>query len=109
MDTLLARDGYDVARYASGVKADESVHTRAPQAILPELRMERLDAGLKVLELFTLDAVLSTTPIIVCCVDLAQARTQEVYLKSKQCVVLRKPFELSDLLTLLHQVVGGPR
>jgi CheY-like chemotaxis protein len=71
--------------------------------------MERSDAGLKALELFKLDPVLSTTPIIVCSADLVQLRAQEAYLKSKGCVLLRKPFELSDLLTLLQQVVGGPR
>ena len=110
MDALLAREGYDVAYYASsGAKAYEPLRERAPDAILLDLRMERPDASLKALELFKLDPVLSTTPIIVCSADLVQLRTQEAYLKSKGCVVLRKPFELSDLLTLLQQVVGGPR
>jgi two-component system alkaline phosphatase synthesis response regulator PhoP len=108
MDALLAREGYEVACYASGAKAYEPVRARPPDAILLDLRMERPDAGLKLLELFKLDPVLSTTPIIVCSADLVQLRTQEAYLKSKGCVVLRKPFELSDLLTLLQQVVGGP-
>jgi CheY-like chemotaxis protein len=65
---------YTSAVLATGAKAYEPVRARPPAAILVDLRMECPDAGLKALELFKLDPLLSTTPIIVCSADLVQLR-----------------------------------
>lgn len=106
---LLSGEGYDTHLFQEGDAAYKKVRDLDPDAIVLDIRMESPASGWKVLELFKLDPVLTGKPIIVCSADLLQLQDRAVYLKSKGCEILPKPFDLDDLLALLHRLVGEPR
>ncbi len=106
LEELLADEGYDARAFREGKDSYKQVRAYAPHGIVLDIRMESPETGWKVLELFKLDPALSTVPIIICSADLTQLQERAIYLKSKGCEVLAKPFDLSDLLTLLEQTAG---
>ena len=44
----------------------------------------------------------------ICSADMVQLQERALYLKTKGCEVLPKPFDLNDLLTLLERTAGKP-
>ncbi len=108
LEELLADEGYEARAFREGKDSYKQVREYAPQGIVLDIRMESPETGWKVLELFKLDPALSTVPIIICSADMLQLQERAVYLKTKGCEVLPKPFDLNDLLTLLERTAGGP-
>ena len=103
---LLSEEGYETHLFHEGAAAYERVRELDPDAIVLDVRMESPETGWKVLELFKLDRVLTKRPIVVCSADLPQLQDRAVYLKSKGCEILPKPFDLDDLLSLLGRLIG---
>ena len=105
---LLSEEGYETHLFHEGEGAYTKVRDLDPDAIVLDIRMDSPASGWQVLELFKLDPVLTKKPIIVCSADLLQLQDRALYLKSKGCEALPKPFDLTDLLMLLERLVGGP-
>lgn len=105
---LLSEEGYDTHLFHEGAAAYKKVRDLDPDAVVLDIRMENPATGWQVLELFKLDPVLTQKPIIVCSADLPQLQDRAVYLRSKGCETLPKPFDLTDLLTMLDRLIGGP-
>ena len=105
---LLVEEGYEAQLFKEGEAAYQRVREFDPDGIILDIRMENPETGWHLLELFKLDRALSKKPIVVCSADLPQLQERALYLKSKGCEVLAKPFELDDLLVLLEQIVAGP-
>lgn len=107
MRQLLDEEGYDASCYKEGAAAYEEVRAFDPDAIVLDIRLEQPETGWKVLDLFKLDRLLGTRPIIVCSADERALRERAAYLRAKGCSMLPKPFDLDDLLRLLDQLVGS--
>jgi len=104
---LLTEEGYTVHLCKEGAAAHGDVRAFNPDAIVLDIRMEQPHTGWQVLELFKLDPVLTTKPIIVCSADYIQLQEHTLHLQRKGCLILPKPFDLDDLLHLLAQALGG--
>jgi DNA-binding response OmpR family regulator len=108
MEELLTDEGYSVQRFQQAGDAYAGVRAQNPDAIILDIRMDHPESGWQLLELFKLDPLLTTKPIIVCSADIPALRERTEYLQSKGCAVLPKPFDLDDLSTLLRRLLGGP-
>ena len=109
MHDLLTEEGYDTHLFHEGAADYPAVKEVQPAAIILDIRLEQPAAGWQTLELFKLDPTLTHTPVIICSADLRSLQEHAVHLRSKGCEILAKPFDLDDLLTLLHRLVGEPR
>ena len=108
LQELLSDEGYETHLCREGANSYRQVLELNPDGIVLDIRMDSPETGWQVLEMLKLDPKLTKKPVIVCSADLPQLQERAVYLKSKGCDVLAKPFDLDDLLTLLRQTVGGP-
>ena len=106
MYELLLEEGYEAHCYKEGAAAYEQVRELDPAVIILDIRMGSPETGWQVLELLKLDRALSKKPIIVCSAAVSELQAHAPYLQSKGCMILAKPFDLDDLLSLLAQAVG---
>lgn len=109
MEDLLSGEGYCVARFYEAGGAYEGIRAQNPDAIILDIRMEHPESGWQLLELFKLDPLLTTKPIIICSADSRALEQRATYLRTKRCEVLPKPFDLDDLLSLLHRLLDPPQ
>jgi CheY-like chemotaxis protein len=108
MRTLLADEGYPGTFWATGEDAYEMIRDRRPAVVVLDIRMERPDSGLKVLEMVRLDRRTAAIPVIVCSADHAFLREREAHLRSLGCDTLAKPFTLDALLERIAARIGPP-
>jgi CheY-like chemotaxis protein len=102
-DTL--RDsGYRVDTAPNGAAALELMHSHAPQAIVLDLMMPRLDAtGL--VERMRLTPRLATIPIVIVT---AAYEAHEAAERLGARAILTKPFELDVLVAVIGQMIDEP-
>src|SRR5438045_3576142 len=85
MQDLLAEEGYDGVFWSVGQTAYSMIRERMPQLVVLDIRMERPDSGLLILELLRLDPKTTTIPVIVCSADIVFLRSQEERLRALGC------------------------
>lgn len=105
---LLTLEGYDVHGFRRIPHGLDAIRRLAPDAIVLDLRLPGL-GGVELLRLLAADAVLRRTPVVICtgAGDLTRAYGAEF--DSLGCEVVRKPFELEDLIGSVRRAVQSSR
>lgn len=105
LETLLTTEGYDVSTASDGLAGLVKAASTQPQVVLLDLMMPDL-GGARVLEEMQADPALSAVPVVVVTgmLDAVAGMQQEL---GEQNVFL-KPFGVSELLTRVREVTGGP-
>ena len=105
---LLNEEGYESHAFLDGMAAYARVQACTPHAIVLDIPRERPDVGWTLLRHFQHDPALGATPVIVCAAE-GEAREEHTAVRQREgYAVLPKPFDLGDLLALLHQVASQP-
>lgn len=106
MEMLLAGAGYETLIFFEGGTAFEQIKTHLPDLVVLDVRMEQPEAGWIILDFMRLDPATAQIPVVVCSADHEQLASKEEYLRSKRAGVLRKPFDIDDLLVKVEEYVG---
>lgn len=105
MEMILADVGYDTLIFFESDGAFDQIRTHQPDLVVLDIRMETPEAGWTILDLMRLDSTTTQIPVVVCSADHDQLNSKEEYLRSKRAEVLRKPFDIEDLITVVGQFV----
>jgi two-component system phosphate regulon response regulator PhoB len=108
MQELLTEEGYETILWVASESAHDMVINQRPDLVVLDLRMERIDSGLLVLEMLRMDPKTQDIPVILCSADLPFLRIQAERLRALRCEVQEKPFTLDDLLDKITAFVGRP-
>ena len=106
MQEVLEEDGYRVVVWTGGDGAFELVKRERPALLIADLRMERVDAGLTLLQMLRLDPATRDLPVVLCSADGAWLRDNGEHLRAKGYALLAKLFDLAELLALVAAAIG---
>jgi DNA-binding response OmpR family regulator len=105
LQTLLSAEGYDVVTASDGLAGLVEVSTSPPALVLLDLVMPDL-GGVRVLEEMREDHELVDVPVIVVTGKIDAVPAMRELLGDDN--VFLKPFAVSELLTRVGEVTGGP-
>ena len=106
MSELLYDEGYTTIPHKVGNTAYDMIRDKQPDLVILDIRLETPDSGWVVLDLMRLDPVTNKIPVIVCSGDVVFLRAKEAQLRTKDCFVLEKPFDLDQLLTMTRTALA---
>lgn len=106
MELVLADAGYNTLIFYESNNAYERIKEHLPDLVVLDIRMEHPEAGWLVLELMRLDRATAGIPVVICTADYEALESKEEYLQSKRVGILRKPFDIEDLVARVHEYVG---
>jgi CheY-like chemotaxis protein len=101
-DLLEDLEGFEVKTRREWDKAHEYVKEVRPDLVVLDLVMGQEERGWKILELLTLDPETHQIPVILCSADVAKLREAADVLGQHGVRALPKPFDLDDLMKLIH-------
>ena len=101
---LLTLEGYEVHTLQRSPYGLDPIRLRAPSAIVLDLRLPGL-GGIEFLRLLAADGTLRRTPVVVCSGASDLTRVYGSELATLGCEVVRKPFELEDLIGSVRRAV----
>lgn len=101
---LLEDQGDEMIPVACPEEALPTICAARPQAIILDLRMQTATDGWRILAQVQADPEIGHTPVIICSADLEQLRRHAAQCTERRCVLLPKPFDVEELLALLHQL-----
>jgi CheY-like chemotaxis protein len=103
MEMVLSSAGYDTLIFFEGKTAFDDIRSNMPDLVVLDIRMESPESGWIILDLMRLDESTANIPVVVCSADHDQLLSKEDYLASKRAGVLRKPFDIDDLIAKVGQ------
>lgn len=106
MEMVLASAGYDTLIFFEGGTAFDEIRSHLPDLVVLDIRMESPESGWIILDLMRLDSVTADIPVVVCSADHTQLLAKEEYLRTKRAGVLRKPFDIDDLIAKVGEYVS---
>lgn len=109
MEDLLREEGYAFAGWADAGSAFAEAERTVPDLVILDLRFGAAEAGLDVLQLLRLSHKTARIPVIMCSADEAGLRESADYLAEKGAEVVRKPFEIEDIVGAVERAVGPAR
>ncbi len=98
LDELLTDEGYTVHVCPTAEEAVEWIEQEQPDGIIVDLWLRQRGDGWTILDRLRNDPATSHIPIIVCSGDTHTLQANEARLRSLRCEVVKKPFNLQDLL-----------
>ncbi len=101
---LLTLEGYDVHQFRRIPMGLDQVRALAPNAIVLDLRLPGL-GGMEFVRLLAADRQLRRTPIVICSGADDLTRVYGPELAVLGCEIVRKPFELEDLIGSVRRAV----
>ncbi len=112
MRRILEDEQYQVSILQNGKEAYTSVKTQLPDLLILDLKLGNV-SGQDVLKELKEDTVTAEIPVIVYTAAVLEAEEVARMISSdpglyQQVHLVRKPFELEDLLTLVGQVLNEP-
>lgn len=108
MELILNDEGYDVLSVQKQSTAFPTLLEAQPDLLILDLHMDTDDAGLMVLDLVRLDSSTAGIPVIVCSAAHGLLERRAEYFARHQAKVLRKPFVVDDLVSLVQECIGPP-
>lgn len=105
VEMVLSSAGYETVLLFEGGTAFEDIRHHMPDLVVLDIRMESPEAGWIILDLMRLDTATADIPVIVCSADHDQLLSKEDYLATKRAGVLRKPFDIDDLVAKVNEYV----
>jgi CheY-like chemotaxis protein len=109
MDDLLSDEGYQTTIMKVSGEAFERIKQLQPDLVIIDIWMQRADNGWEVLNLIRLDPTTANIPVIVSSTDVRDLEAKEQLLRSLNCDVLPKPFNLQTLLDKVNAAIGPPQ
>jgi CheY-like chemotaxis protein len=106
MEDLLSGEGYDTTIMKVSNEAFESLKELQPDLVIIDIWIQRADNGWEVLNLIKLDPTTANIPVIVSSTDIRDLEAKEPLLRSLNCDVLPKPFNLQTLLDKVNEAIG---
>ncbi len=106
MDLVLSDSEYEVSTLFEAGPAFEQICAWMPDLVIMDVRMATPEEGLDVIELMRLSTQTVGIPVIICSADHTRMRAMEEHLRTENCWVLLKPFNLAALDALVHEVIG---
>jgi len=106
ISTLLADEGFAVIEWPTGAGAHALIRRERPDVVLLDFRLEERRAGLAVLDAIRDDPQTRETAVIACSGDIHFLREQGAMLRALQCGIIEKPFDIAELLALIHLSAG---
>ena len=106
LQEVLSEEGYEPHLFGEGATAYPRVRDLAPAAIILDVRLESPAAGWDLLDRLRHDPLLQATPIIVCSADLPALEAHAAEQGQRWHATLAKPFDINDLLDLVHHLIG---
>ncbi len=108
MQDLLSDEGYETTIMKISSEVFEKIKELQPNLVILDIWMQRADSGWEVLNLIRLDPATAEIPVIVCSTDVRDLEAKEVLLRSLNCDILPKPFNLELLLDKVNEAIGPP-
>lgn len=109
MEMVLASAGYETLIFFEGGTAFDEIRNHMPDVVVLDIRMEQPESGWIILDLMRLDEATADIPVVVCSADHEQLLSKEEYLATKRAGVLRKPFDIDDLVEKVTEFVDAAR
>ncbi|HEX5165059.1 MAG TPA: response regulator [Thermomicrobiales bacterium] len=108
MEALLSDEGYQTSLMKVTGEAFERIRAIQPDLVIIDIWMQRADNGWEVLNLIRLDPSTAQIPAIVSSTDVRDLEAKAELLRSLNCDVLPKPFNLQNLLDKVNEAIGPP-
>jgi twitching motility two-component system response regulator PilH len=108
MHDLLSEEGYATTVMKVSNEAFGRIKAIRPDLVIIDIWMQRADNGWEVLNLVKLDPSTADIPVIVSSTDIRDLEAKEPLLRSLNCDVLPKPFQLQHLLDKVNEAIGPP-
>ena len=109
MEMVLASAGYETLIFFEGGTTFDEIRNHMPDVVVLDIRMEQPESGWIILDLMRLDEATADIPVVVCSADHEQLLSKEEYLATKRAGVLRKPFDIDDLVEKVTEFVDAAR
>jgi len=107
MRDLLEDLGYQAFFCTRDSGAYDAIKQYRPDLILADIRMERPDSGIRLVEQLRQDAETQDIPVIVVTADIFFLETYARWMETHNCATLTKPFLIEDLERLIEQMLPG--
>lgn len=105
LQTSLAEEGYDVQKSTQSLRFYDAVRQQQPDLILLDLMMPYLE-GEDELRLLQLSPETANIPVIVITAKPDVAQDERVLRQLGVRHIVRKPFDLNNLIALVNQTIG---
>lgn len=109
MEQLLSGEGYATTIMKVSSEAFDQIKDLKPTLVVLDIWMQRADNGWEILNLLRLDPTTAGIPVIVSSTDIRDLEAKEPLLRSLNCDVLPKPFDLQTLLDKVNEAIGPPQ
>jgi len=109
MEQLLSGEGYATTIMKVSSEAFDQIKDLKPTLVVLDIWMQRADNGWEILNLLRLDPTTAGIPVIVSSTDIRDLEAKEPLLRSLNCDVLPKPFDLQTLLDIVNEAIGPPQ
>jgi DNA-binding NtrC family response regulator len=105
---ILESEGYEVSSSLVVYEDVKDVEQLNPALIILDVRIGYHAEGLLLLQKLKMYPPTKNIPVILCTAALSEMREQEETLRQKKIPVLYKPFDMDELLKLVHQILPAP-
>ncbi len=106
--STFTQEGYETTKATESLRFFDAVRAAQPDLILLDLRMPYLN-GEDELRLMGMFPEIANTPVIVVTADPDAKPNEAHYRALGVSEVVTKPFNLNDLIKLVHDTIGEPR
>jgi DNA-binding response OmpR family regulator len=106
--STFSQEGYETTKATESLRFFDAVRAAQPDLILLDLRMPYLN-GEDELRLMGMFPEIANTPVIVVTADPDAKPNEAHYRALGVSEVVTKPFNLNDLIKLVHDTIGEPR
>lgn len=107
MADALAEEGYRTLLIPGSDSADSLIARARPALVILDLRMERANDGIAVIEALRAHPDTAHVPIILCSADIIYLREHEEALHVAGVETLTKPFDLDALYGCVRALIGS--
>lgn len=107
MRDLLEDLGYQAFFCTRDNGAYDSIKQHRPDLILADIRMERPDSGIRLVEQLRQDPETQDIPVIVVTADIFFLESHTGWAHDHNCAILTKPFLIEDLEQLINAMLPG--
>lgn len=108
LEIVLTDAGYDALSIQKQSTAFPEILEAKPDLIILDLHMDTDDAGWMILDLLRLDVSTVDVPVIVSSAALDELTAKAEHLAKRDAQVLRKPFDIDELVSLVRDCIGPP-
>jgi CheY-like chemotaxis protein len=108
MEALLSDEGYRTTLMKVSGEAFGQIKELQPDLVIIDIWMQRADNGWEIVNLIRLDPSTAQIPVIVSSTDFRDLEAKAELLRSLNCEVLPKPFNLQSLLDKVNEAIGPP-